>query len=85
MKALIVGMGFGNLYKGIYSNRGDTVVTVDVDSVSGRVIFSVFCSELSFGCNVFVDWVLLLTINKNIKTTKPIRENIFFSSGVILM
>lgn len=36
MKALIVGMGFGNLYKGIYSNRGDTVVTVDKDPAKGQ-------------------------------------------------
>ena len=36
MKALIVGMGFGNLYKSIYDNRGDTVVTVDADPSRGQ-------------------------------------------------
>ena len=31
MKALIVGMGFGNLYKDIYESMGWTIATVDAD------------------------------------------------------
>ena len=29
-KALIVGTGFGNSYKGIYENMGWTVTTIDI-------------------------------------------------------